>query len=107
MAIGVLLDDEQHSFIHDLESFFWILFWICIHYDGPSKERDVPQFGKWKYVDTKELATTKKGTVVDERDFIDMLGADFTRYYQPLIPWVKRLWRVVLPGGIHCVLKSG
>jgi hypothetical protein len=22
MAIGVLLDDEQHSFMHDLESFF-------------------------------------------------------------------------------------
>ncbi|KAH7115371.1 hypothetical protein B0J13DRAFT_209325 [Dactylonectria estremocensis] len=31
MAIGVLLG-EQHSFMHDLESFFWVLFWICIHY---------------------------------------------------------------------------
>jgi hypothetical protein len=26
MAIGVLLDDELHSFMHDLESFFWVLF---------------------------------------------------------------------------------
>ena len=26
MAIGALLD-EQHSFMHDLESFFWVLFW--------------------------------------------------------------------------------
>lgn len=25
MAIGALLGD-QHSFIHDLESFFWVLF---------------------------------------------------------------------------------
>lgn len=25
MAIGALLG-EQHSFIHDLESFFWVLF---------------------------------------------------------------------------------
>ena len=31
MAIGVLLG-EKHSFMHDLESFFWVLFWICIHY---------------------------------------------------------------------------
>ncbi len=31
MAIGVLLDDKLHSFMHDLESFFWVLFWICIH----------------------------------------------------------------------------
>ena len=35
MAIGVLYDDEQHSFMHDPESFFWVLFWICIHYNGP------------------------------------------------------------------------
>jgi hypothetical protein len=26
MAIGVLLDDEQHSSTHDLESLFWALF---------------------------------------------------------------------------------
>ena len=26
MAIGVLLDDEQDSFMHDLELFFWVLF---------------------------------------------------------------------------------
>ena len=32
-AIGVLLDDEPHSFMHDLESVFWVLFWVCVHYD--------------------------------------------------------------------------
>ncbi|KAK0737995.1 hypothetical protein B0T18DRAFT_296162, partial [Schizothecium vesticola] len=36
MAIGALLG-EQHSFMHDLESFFWVLFWICIHRNGPGK----------------------------------------------------------------------
>ncbi|KAJ0103725.1 hypothetical protein J7T55_001741 [Diaporthe amygdali] len=41
MAIGVLLG-EQHSFMHDLESFFWVLFWICVHYDGPNKPRVIP-----------------------------------------------------------------
>ncbi|RBA11773.1 hypothetical protein FPRO05_14255 [Fusarium proliferatum] len=50
MAIGALLG-EQHSFMHDLESFFWVLFWICIHYDGPDKSRAVPQFDKWNYAD--------------------------------------------------------
>jgi hypothetical protein len=98
MAIGVLLDDEQHSFMHDLESFFWVLFWICIYYDGPSKERVVPQFDKWNYMDSKELATVKKGIVNNERDFINMIETDFTPYYQPLIPWVNRLRRVVFPG---------
>lgn len=30
MAIGALYG-EPHSFMHDLESFFWVIFWICIH----------------------------------------------------------------------------
>jgi hypothetical protein len=31
IAIGVLYG-EKRNFIYDLESFFWILFWICIYY---------------------------------------------------------------------------
>lgn len=30
MAIGASIG-EQHSFMHDLELFFWVLFWICIY----------------------------------------------------------------------------
>ncbi|KAL2889274.1 hypothetical protein HOO65_030775 [Ceratocystis lukuohia] len=68
MAIGVLLG-EQHSFMHDLESFFWVLFWICIHYNAPNESRVVPKFDKWNYVDMEELAISKKGVVDDEGDF--------------------------------------
>jgi hypothetical protein len=46
MAIGLLLG-EEHSFMHDLESFFWVLFWICIHFNGPNEtSRIVPRFDK-------------------------------------------------------------
>ncbi|KAJ6102052.1 hypothetical protein N7486_004479 [Penicillium sp. IBT 16267x] len=45
MAIGSLLG-EKHSFMHDLESFFWVVFWICIHYEGPGKGRVVARFDK-------------------------------------------------------------
>ena len=98
MAIGVLLDDEQHSFMHDLESFFWVLFWICIHYDG-WQERVVPRFDKWNYLDAEELADSKKGVVVDERDFLKTAQTNFTSYYQSLIPHVNRLRRKVFPNG--------
>lgn len=44
MAIGVLYG-KKHTFMHDLESFFWVFFWICIHYSEPNeKPRVVPQF---------------------------------------------------------------
>ena len=99
MAIGALYG-EEHSFMHDLESFFWVLFWICIHYNEPNKEsRVVPRFEKWNYEETEELAKLKKGTVDHEGDFIKTVEENFTSYYRPLIPWVNRLRKVVFPDG--------
>jgi len=98
MAIGALLG-EQHSFMHDLESFFWVLFWICIHCKGPVETRIVAQFDKWNYLDTEALAELKKGKVVHEGDFIRTATQSFTPYYQPLIPWVNRLRKAVFPNG--------
>ncbi|KAE8155744.1 hypothetical protein BDV40DRAFT_294090 [Aspergillus tamarii] len=78
MAIALLLG-EKHSFMHDLESFFWVIFWICIHYPALTKNKAVRRFEKWNYVDMEELAELKKGT--------------------PLGPWVNRLRKVEFPNG--------
>jgi hypothetical protein len=99
MAIGVLHDNEKHSFMHDLESFFWVLFWICIHYNGPDEKLVVPQFDKWNYVHMEELAKLKLGTVADEEIFRQTATDYFTPYHERLIPWVNRLRRAVFPGG--------
>lgn len=97
MAIGVLLG-EKHSFRHDLESFFWVLFWICIHHNGPNeKGRIVPRFEKWNFVDMAELALMKQGAVIDEEDFLNIAEDYFTSYHQRLIPWANRLRKVVFP----------
>uniref|UniRef100_A0A0D2Y891 non-specific serine/threonine protein kinase n=1 Tax=Fusarium oxysporum (strain Fo5176) TaxID=660025 RepID=A0A0D2Y891_FUSOF len=96
MAIGALLG-EHHSFMHDLESFFWVLFWICIHYDGPDKSRAVPQFDKWNYADMEELAKLKLGTVTKESIFVATITNNFTAYYNPLIPLLKGLRKIVFP----------
>jgi len=98
MAIGALLD-ELHSFMHDLESFFWVLFWICIHYNGPGKDIGPTEFESWNYDGDDKLADLKKGQVSDEGDFIKRAEKNFTPYYQPLIPWVNRLRRKVFPSG--------
>ncbi|KAK3384287.1 hypothetical protein B0T24DRAFT_516412, partial [Lasiosphaeria ovina] len=98
MAIGALLG-EQHSFMHDLESFFWVLFWICIHYTGPDKSRPITEFDKWNYVDTEELAKLKLGTVAKESLFMKTMTDNFTPYYEPLIPLLNRLRKIVFPKG--------
>ncbi|KAH7016319.1 uncharacterized protein B0I36DRAFT_254039 [Microdochium trichocladiopsis] len=98
MAIGALLG-EQHSFMHDLESFFWVLFWICIHYNGPGESRIIPRFEKWNYVDTEELAGMKLGVVAKEAIFMKTITDNFSPYYQPLIPLLVRLRKTVFSGG--------
>ena len=59
----------------------------------------VPRLEKWAYVDTEELAKTKKGVVGDEGDFLKTMEEYFTAYFKPLAPYVNRLRRVVFPGG--------
>ncbi|RSL42383.1 hypothetical protein CEP54_015501 [Fusarium duplospermum] len=96
MAIGALLG-EQHSFMHDLESFFWVLLWICIHYNGPGENRVVQEFDKWNYVDMKELAKLKLGTVAKEGIFLETISDNFTQHYEPLIPLLNGLRKLVFP----------
>ncbi|CAG9987750.1 unnamed protein product [Clonostachys byssicola] len=98
MAIGVLLG-ERHSFMHDIESFFWVLFWICIHYDGPHRARVVRHFDEWHTAGADQLADLKKGKIGHEGDFIRFAKENFTQYYQPLVPWVNRVRKIVFPNG--------
>ncbi|KAK3362400.1 hypothetical protein B0T25DRAFT_594907 [Lasiosphaeria hispida] len=98
MAIGALLG-EQHSFMHDLESFFWVLFWICIHYNEPGKDIGPTEFDSWNYENDDKLVSSKKGEIADEEDFLKKADKSFTSYYRPLIPWVNRLRRKVFPNG--------
>jgi len=100
MSIGVLLN-EKHSYIHDCESFFWVLFWICIHYNGPNEQRVVDDYEAWNYMNMQKLAKEKKGIVVVEADFLMEAREHFTPYYQPLVPWVNRLRKVVFPNGVR------
>ena len=101
MAIGALIG-EQHNFMHDLESFFWVLFWICIHYDGRNekgevKRRIVPMYEKWNYAGTEELAGAKAGQI--SKGYFDIVDGYFTEHCKPLIPCLKELHKVVFVEG--------
>ena len=84
--------------MHDLESFFWVLFWICIHYNGPGEGRVVESFEAWHFKDVKDLAIVKQGMVSNEDMFWETMEG-FTEYYKPLAPWMDRLRVVVFPNG--------
>jgi hypothetical protein len=98
MAIGVL-DEDPHNFMHDLESFVWVLFWICLHYAGPGKERqDVGVFRDWNIISIEGLANHKRGLVLSG-SFRKRLDQHTTDYCRSLIPLVTKLWEEVFPNG--------
>ncbi|KAI0505695.1 hypothetical protein F5B22DRAFT_639754 [Xylaria bambusicola] len=78
MAIG-LLRDEQHSYMHDLESFFWA---------GGKPIKESP-FDYWNY----------SNDVFGPFTFKERATKHFTSYYQPLIPCVEALRKELFPDG--------
>jgi len=64
-AVRLLLG-EENSFMHELESVFLVLFWICIHYDGPGNDTGPTKFESWNYESDKKLVRLKVGTIGDE-----------------------------------------
>jgi hypothetical protein len=96
MAIGVLRG-EKHSFMHDLESFFWVLSWICIHSE-PNGDRVHGEYEEWNYMSARKLVKNKVG-VIAEKIFLETASVDFVEYNKPLIPWVDRLRKEVFQMG--------
>jgi Fungal protein kinase len=95
--IGVLRG-EQNSFMYDLESFFWVLFWICLHRESSSiKTRIIPQFEEWWYLDLGALVQRKLEVIRNEDYFLRISEEHCGAYHNPMIPWVNRLRKVVFP----------
>jgi serine/threonine protein kinase len=106
MAIGAL-NGEHHNFMHDLESFFWVLFWICIYWDGPNKRRQKGgEFDDWNVEPVEKLAKLKIGLVSEENSFTKDVDKSFSEYCRSLIPWVKELRRVTFPGGTRWLKEN-
>ncbi len=98
MAIGAILG-KCHSFMHDLESFFWVLVWIWIHWNGPGKKARKSEFEEWNYLSTTRLARDKAGLVSTERDFDSTIERSFSDCCQILTPYMRELRRAVFPSG--------
>jgi hypothetical protein len=56
-----------------------------------------PQLDKWNYTDMEELAKLKLGTVAKEAIFMTTITDNLTSYFEPLVPWVNRLRKIVFP----------
>ncbi|KAI0544594.1 serine/threonine-protein kinase Sgk2 [Xylaria curta] len=97
MSIGVLMG-KQHSFMDDLESFFWVLFWICINYEARGEYVGPNELADRLDDKTDQLLSIIKKSLIDEEPyFLRESQGFFTPYYQPLVRWVNELRKVVFP----------
>ena len=101
MAIRALLG-KRLSVIHDLESIFWVLFWICIHYDVQEKDIGPTEFDSWNNKSANKLVRSKVGTMGDENISLKIMEESFTSYYHLLIPLVNRY-----AGGYFQTVRGG
>jgi hypothetical protein len=76
MAVDAL-HGKRPSFMHDLESFFWVLFWVCVHYTAPGKGRVVEQFDEWNHMDACSLGVVEAGHGGGGEDFPADCGEAF------------------------------
>src|SRR5437762_1969670 len=83
--------------MHDLESLFWVLFWLCIQSIGPNGKSRKKDLESWNYKPTEKLVREKAGLVTQKVDLMETMTRDVTESCQPLDPWLAKLHDVAFP----------
>ncbi|KAK4659480.1 hypothetical protein QC762_110625 [Podospora pseudocomata] len=97
MANGAL-EGKRHWFMHDLESFFWVLFWIRIHHGGMGEDlsHDLRDLYKWwHYESASWVANVKLGLVALEERFTRKVNEQIGPRHASLAPALNELQQVV------------
>ncbi len=99
MAIK-LLQGTPHGFMHDLESFFWVLFWICMHFGRKGKRvKANSELARWCTDPAAVVAKSKLGAIADPETFEATMKADCTPFYKPLLPVMLLFRQALFPSG--------
>jgi serine/threonine protein kinase len=109
MAINILKRREPHSYRDDLESFFYVLIWICVMYestgnrhyiqDAENKKRSPPVLDGWS---SPYAASVKCAQMTEELEFQDVLN-EFSDGFRELESMMKEIRQALFPsqdGGV-------
>ena len=101
LATELLARNTKHYYRHDLESFFYLLIWACVHYDLKDKHHDLvnPYEGikGWLYEDTAER--TKVRLIHDWDAFLrieSLVKADFQNLFSEWVVPLRKLFQMAL-----------
>ena len=69
MARQLLRDEVEHRYEHDIESFVWVLVWVCVRYnEGQLRSDGSRQLDQWAQVDMKLCQAFKNNFINTDRD---------------------------------------
>ncbi|EEH21420.2 hypothetical protein PABG_03636 [Paracoccidioides brasiliensis Pb03] len=107
MAIEVLLN-INHTYRHDLESFFYVLIWQCARHGWElnqprtsHKLQERPEFSmlrKWYTGSYEEIATYKRGNM-EAGGFERILMKEFPPWFDWVKPLCRTIRRILFPHG--------
>ncbi|OAV88624.1 hypothetical protein PTTG_11737 [Puccinia triticina 1-1 BBBD Race 1] len=82
VSFNLLLKDKPRDFVDDLESFFWVLMWICVNH--PANQSKNSWMSGWKECGPMTLGSIKSGTIMNLHSRL----FEFTDHYQQSQPIV-------------------
>ncbi|KAK9479442.1 hypothetical protein V1514DRAFT_17276 [Lipomyces japonicus] len=103
MSLALLeqFPEYTHSAADDLESVFWVLLWLCTHYqEGGEKvtnERSLEKYRTWQHMNL--IAFRDKLGIISKGKAFNSVLEDFDPYYFPLRNVVTELRRLFFPYG--------
>ena len=103
MSVELVLSNVRHHAKHDIESFFWVLLFIALEFDGPRQElpyknridnRSQP-FSR--YHDNSDLTThaNAKNSIFGSPLSFDSCKGHLRKYFQPLEPLIADLRDII------------
>jgi hypothetical protein len=96
----------MHNSVHDLEGFFWVLVWLCLSRDGPTRRRSEllpdnndPQQEQFRTVFARTfeagddvLALTKQRMFTTPGYFVKSILRNVSSYCKPLEPLLRQFY---------------
>ena len=99
MSINVLLSTQAHSAADDLESFFYVLLFLCLEYSGLGRCRDwdicKTELRHWIEGDFAAIGAAKSSDVMKALRFQTIVLDNISPYFQDLSTCLDNLRRYI------------
>ncbi|CAD6499280.1 BgTH12-03400 [Blumeria graminis f. sp. triticale] len=89
----------SHSYRHDLESFFYVLLWICIRYGWPDNKSPHLDFLRKWYSGTAEEIDTNKKMQMKPETFGEEVYERISPMFKNVEILVRTFWRILFRKG--------